>query len=121
MKRIIIYLTNLSLLNLVGCYSQQQIAPNEFNCKNNDDIKVVVNDSSYIFKSGDYYCKDDTLFGTVSQPLDKSSTYKYSISIPVKSIPEIEVNSVDGLLTIISVGVVTVILLLLWSISIKWD
>ena len=51
----------------------------------------------------------------------KVSTYKYSISIPVKSIKEIEVNSVDGLLTIISVGVVTVILLLLWSISIKWE
>ena len=120
MKKIIVYLNIASLLNLVGCYSQQLITTSEFNCENDDDIKVVANDSIYIFKSGDYYCKNDTLFGTVSQPLDKSTTIKYSINIPVKSIKQIEVNTIDPLITIISVGIVAVVFLLVWSSSIEW-
>ena len=50
MKKIIIYLTINSLLNLVGCYYQQQMSVNEYDFNKrhteNRPIKIIKTDST---------------------------------------------------------------------------
>ena len=111
MKKIIIYLTIASLLNLFGCYYQQQMTPEKYNFADNGDIQVTTKDTVYKFKGDDYYYNNDTLFATVSKPLDESSNLKYTISIPVENIEMVEAKKMDTLDTILLTGVITLVIL----------
>ena len=78
MKKIIIYLTIDSLLNLVGCYYQQQMSVNEYDFNKrhteNRPIKIIKTDSTvYILNQYDYQFRDDTLFINQKQTLDNNN------------------------------------------------
>ena len=47
MKKIIIYLIIASFLNLVGCYYQQQMNPEEYNFDEKLDLQVTTKDTTY--------------------------------------------------------------------------
>ena len=92
MKKIIITITILSLLNLIGCYYQEQMKPTKYNFKNEDDINVTTKDTAYNLGGKDYYYDNDTLFVIASKPLDERTTLEYTINIPVNSIEMIKVK-----------------------------
>lgn len=109
MKKIIIYITIASLLNLVGCYYQQQMVPAEYNFKDKDDITVTTTDTVYTLKSDEYYYNNDTLFASVTKPLDDKTNLRYFIGIPVNKIETIETKRIDNLNTTITLGVIALL------------
>jgi len=110
MKRTIIYLIIFSLLSLFGCHYQKQMNPGEFDFENNWEMQVTAKDTVYDFKSGDYFYTNDTLFATVSKPLDDKSNLHYTISIPVESIKTIEAQKMDVLGTVSIFGAVALVI-----------
>ena len=107
-KKLIIYLTIASLLNLVGCYYQQQMTPEEYDFTDNGDIQVTTKDTVYKFNGDDYYYNNDTLFASVTKPLDEKTNLRYTISIPVEKIEIIELEKTDVVGTSLTVLVVLV-------------
>jgi len=106
MKKIIIYLTIASLLNLVGCYYQQQMTPGEYKFDENLDLQVSTKDTTYNILSDDYYYANDTLFAKVLKPLNERTNVKVSVNIPKTEIEKLEVTKKDELasnLTLIGV------------------
>ena len=98
MKRVIIYLTIASLLNLVGCYYQQQMNPEEYNFANGDNIQVTTKDTAYSLITKDYYYDKDTLYTTSLKVVDKNHykvQYKLTTKIPVKDIEKLEIEKTD--------------------------
>lgn len=98
MKKIIIYLTIASLLNLVGCYNQQQMTPEKYNFDENEDLQVTTKDTTYSLTARDYYYNRDTLFATLSQAKyenDHWVRYKSITPIPVKEMEKLEVEKAD--------------------------
>ena len=110
MKKIIICFTILSLLNLFGCHYQKQMNPGEFDFEDNWDMQVTAKDTVYDFKSGDYFYTNDTLFATVSKPLDDKSNLNYTISIPVENIQTIEAQKIDILGTASIFGTIALVI-----------
>ncbi|RPI59675.1 MAG: hypothetical protein EHM44_11700 [Ignavibacteriales bacterium] len=112
MKKIIIYLTIFSLLNLVGCYYQQQMTPEEYNFDEKLDLQVTTKDTIYSLSAEDYYYYKDTLFATVSKFMYKDDywiRYKTATKIPVKDIEKLEIEKIDEAATTwIVVGVVVI-------------
>ena len=113
MKNIIIYLTIASLLNLVGCYYQQQMTPEEYSFTEGDNIQVTTKDTTYSFGAKDYYYDKDTLYSTSLKVVDKNHykvQYKLTTKIPVKDIEKLEIEKTDVTATIgIVAGVVVII------------
>ena len=106
MKRIIIYLTIASLLNLVGCYYQQHMTPEEYNFDENLDLQVSTKDTTYSLSAEDYYYDKDTLFVTVSKFIYKDN-YRVRVTdkiiatkIPVNEIEKLEIEKMDEVVTI---------------------
>jgi len=112
-KKIIIYLTITSLLNLVGCYYQQQMTPEEYDFTDNGDIQVTTKDTVYKFNSDDYYYNNDTLFASVTKPLDERTNLRYSISIPVETIEMVVAKRMNVLGTSLIVGSIVLVVLLI--------
>jgi hypothetical protein len=83
MKRIIISLLIVSLLNLVGCFYMEQMNPGEVNFAENPDIRVTTKDTPYKINGDDYYYNNDT-----------STTIKYSI--PNKSLVTLRIYDILG-------------------------
>ena len=112
-KKIIIYLTIASLLNLVGCYYQQQMNPEEYNFANGDNIQVTTKDTAHSLIAKDYYYDKDTLYTTSLKVVDKNHykvQYKLTTKIPVKDIEKLEIEKTDVTATIgIVAGVVVII------------
>jgi len=107
MKKIIVYLTIFSLLNLAGCYYQKQMNPSEFNFNDKEDIQVTTKDTTYNLSGKDYYYEKDTVFATMRIKLDAQSTLKTNIEIPVEEIKTVAVEKTDALATTFTViGVV---------------
>jgi len=107
MKKIIIYLTIFSMLNLVSCYYQQQMNPEEYNFANGDNIQVTTKDTAYSLIAKDYYYDKDTLYTTSLKVVDKNHykvQYKLTTKIPVKDIEKLEIEKTDEAVTI---GIVT--------------
>ena len=116
MKKIIIYLTIASLLNLVGCYYQQQMNPEEYNFANGDNIQVTTKDTAYSLIAKDYYYDKDTLYTTSLKVVDKNHykvQYKLTTKIPVKDIEKLEIEKTDEAVTI---GIVTGFVLIIAGI-----
>jgi len=113
MKRVIIYLTIASLLNLVGCYYQRQMNPEEYNFTNGDNIQVTTKDTAYSLIAKDYYYNKDTLFATSLKVIDKNHykvQYKLTTKIPVEEIEKLEIEKTDVTATIgLVAGIVVII------------
>jgi hypothetical protein len=113
MKKIIIYLTIASLLNLVGCYYQQQMSPEEYTFTDSDNIQVTTKDTTYSLSAKDYYYDKDTLYVTSIKVIEKNDykvKYKITTKIPVKDIEKLEIEKTDVTATIgIVAGVVVII------------
>ena len=123
MKRVIIHLTIASLLNLVGCYYQQQMNPEEYNFDENLDLQVTTIDTTYAISSDDYYYLNDTLFAKVPVQLDKRTSAKQKINIPSETIKLIEVNRMDTFNTAITLGVIALVALglaFIFSMNNSW-
>ena len=100
MKKIIIYLTIASLLNLVGCYYQQQMTPEEYSFTEGENIQVTTKDTTYSLGAKDYYYDKDTLYATVSVSKwmykdDYWMRYNFVTKIPVKEIEMLEIEKMD--------------------------
>jgi hypothetical protein len=126
-KKIIIYLTIASLLNLVGCYYQQQMNPEKYNFDEKDDIQVTTKDTTYSLSAKDYHYNNDTLYATSLKVVDygrQKVEYKITTKIPVKDIEKLEIVNTDvASTTWIVVGVVVIVAVTLTIILIdaKFD
>jgi len=115
-KKIIIYLTIASLLNLVGCYYQQQISPEEYNFDGKEELQVTTMDSLvHSINSGDYYYERDTLFAKVSKMTPNNVIIKYDTKIPVEEIEKLEIVKMDVLETTLIIGGVLLIVVAIIS------
>ena len=97
-KKIIIYLTIFSMLNIVGCYYQQQMNPEEYNFADGDNIQVTTKDTTYSLIAKDYYYDKDTIYATSIKVIDKNDykvKYKITTKIPVKDIEKLEIEKTD--------------------------
>jgi hypothetical protein len=110
MKKIIICLTIFSMLNLVGCSFHKQMTHGEFNFEDNWDLQVTTKDTTYAISSNDYYYANDTLFVKVPVQLDKRTSAKQKINIPVESIEIIEAQKMDVLGTVAIFGAIAFVL-----------
>ena len=120
MKRVIIHLTIASLLNLVGCYYQQQMNPEEYNFDENLDLQVTTIDTTYAISSDDYYYLNDTLFAKVPVQLDKRTSAKLKFSIPVEKIETVEVEKTDVMATVFTtLGVIVGVLAIVAGLSLS--
>ena len=99
MKKIIITITLLAFLNLIGCYYQEQMNPDEYKFDENSTMKVTTKDTVYNFNGNEYHLASDTLFGKVSKQLDKRRVLIYNVEIPLMDIEEVEVKRTDVLET----------------------
>lgn len=98
MKKIIVYLTIFSLLNLVGCYTQQQVALEEFDFESGEDIRITTKGATHSLNANDYYFNTDTLFANMQQVKYINYEwirYKIATKIPVKDIEKLEVEKTD--------------------------
>jgi len=117
-KKIIIYLTIASLLNLVGCYYQQQMTPEEYNFDEKLDLQVSTKDTTYSLNANDYYYDKDTLYAKVTKWMYKDDywvRYKIDTKIPVKEIEKLEIEKMDEAVTI---GIVTGFVLIIVGIMV---
>jgi len=103
MKKLIIIVTILSFMNLIGCYYQEQMTPADFNFNEKEDMQVTTKDTTYNLSGKDYYFENDTVFATVSKKLDKRTTLKFNIEIPVDEIDTVRVQRTDPLATTLTV------------------
>jgi len=118
MKKIKIYLTIFSLLNLVGCYYQQQMNPEEYNFDENLDLQVTTKDTVYNILGDDYFYANDTLFAKVTIQLDKRTSAKLKVNIPVETIETVEVEKTDVVATVFTtLGLVVLIIATITAIG----
>ena len=102
MKKIFIYLLILSVMNLVGCYYQEQIKPNDYKFDENSKVKITTKDTIYNLSGKDYYFENDTLFAAVSKKIDNQTTLKTNVEIPIENIEIVEVERNDALATVLT-------------------
>lgn len=114
MKKIIISLTLISFLNLVGCYYQEQMNPTEYKYDEKEELWLTTKDTTYVLGKNDYQYQNDTLFATLSKKLDRETTLKTNIEIPIEDVESVEVERTDVIATI---GLTVVIILAVPVIS----
>ena len=117
-KKLIIYLTIASLLNLVGCYYQQQMNVNEFDFSKshmeNRPIKIIKIDSTvYILNQYDYQFRDDTLFIQQKRIMDDNIEKRVWLRVPLNEIQSVEVEKIDAdntisLALVVTAGIVAI-------------
>ena len=103
MNKFIIWSTILSVMNLIGCYYQEQMSPDDYSFDENSIVKITTKDTVYNFNGNDYYLENDTLFGKVSKKLDERRTLKFIVEIPVEDIERVEVERSDAVGTTFTV------------------
>ena len=119
MKKLIIWLTILSVMNLIGCHYQKQMNPGDYTFDENSTIKITTIDSVYNFNENDYYLENDTLFGTVFKLSEERTTPILNVEIPVENMEAVEVERFDVGGTILTVlGSLAGIFLLVMIITI---
>src|SRR5512139_147459 len=94
-KKILVYLTITSLLNLVGCYYQQQMTPGKYKFDEKLDLQVTTKDTTYSLSAKDYYYDKDTLYVTSIKVIEKNDykvKYKITTKISVKEIENLEIE-----------------------------
>jgi len=122
MKKLIIWLTILSVLNLIGCHYQKQVNPGDYTFGENSTIKITTKDSVYNFNENDYHLENDTLFGTVFKLSKERTTPILNVEIPVENMEGVEVERFDVGGTILTVlGVLVGLFLLVTIIHVTKD
>ena len=104
------FLINAILIQIVGCYSYQEITRDEFlNTKENEDLRVTTkNQTSYEFNSEDYIVKNDSIYGNgkiVNTKLKKRYYKDFEGSIYLDDIKSFQFDSFDTISTIIVIAV----------------
>jgi hypothetical protein len=90
------------MLNLVGCYYQQQMTPEEYNFNEKLDLQVTTKDTTYSLSAEDYYYDKDTLYAKVPKWMYKDDywvRYKIDTKIPVKEIEKLKIEKMDEAVT----------------------
>ena len=111
MKKIIITLTILSILNFIGCYSYKEITKDEFiSSEEKLDLHVKTkNQYLYRFHEGDYSANKDSIYGSgkfLDTKLIQAKYNNFSGSIQLEDIETLKFDEFDATLTILSVTVV---------------
>jgi hypothetical protein len=120
MKKLLIVVTILSFLNLVGCYYQEQMNPGDYKFDENSTMKITTKDTVYNFSGNDCSLVNDTLIAEVSKKLDRTTSLKFNIAIPVEDIEEVEIERTNILVTVlIGIGIVETLLELLFFILLQ--
>ena len=101
MKKLIIWLTIFSVMNLIGCYYQEQMNPSDYKFDENSTMKITTKDTVYNFSGDDYSLVNDTLIGIMSKKLDERTTLKINFGIPVENIESVEVERSNTTLSIL--------------------
>ena len=118
MKKFIITITIISFLNLIGCYYQEQMNPGTYNFDEEEKLQLTTKDTTYNIGEKDYKLENDTLFVTFSKKLDRETTLKTVVEIPVENIESVEVKRSDsGLSFLLGLGVVVGLFALIYLIS----
>ena len=107
MKKLIIWLTILVVLNLIGCYYQEQMNPDDYTFDENSTLNVTTKDTVYNFNGNDYRLENDTLFGKISKKLDERRILIYNVEVPVEDMINVELEGIDVIGTTLTIlGVV---------------
>jgi len=109
-KIVSVFLINAILIQIVGCYSYQEITKEEFlKAKENEDLRATTkNQTSYEFDSEDYIVKNDSIYGNgkiVNTKIKKRYYYDFEGSIYLEDIKSFQFDSFDIISTIIVVAV----------------
>ena len=122
MRKLIIVVTILSFMNLIGCYYQEQMNPGDYTFDENSTMKITTKDTVYNFSGDDYYLANDTLIAEVSKKLDRTTSLKLNVSIPVDDIEEVEVERSDTALSILlGLGIVVGVLALAFILTFEFQ
>ena len=97
--------------------------PSKYDFDEKEELHLTTKDTTYIIGAKDYYLENDTLFATLLKKLDRKTTLKTNVEIPVTNIESVEVERSDALATIFTVfgvlvgfvGVIVVIALAAWA------
>lgn len=121
MKKTISIVLISSMVNLIGCYYQEQMTPSSYDYDEHSNILVVTSDTTYKLKGDEYHFANDTLFATLSKQIDRQTTFKYDIKVPLDNIETIEVERTDAFGTVGVVVLVPVItfslLIIIWLVT----
>ena len=117
MKKLIITVTIISILNLLGCYYQEQMNPSEYNFNEKKELHLTTKDTTFSIGENDYYLEDDTLVATLSKKINKQTTLKTNVKIPIQNIETVEVERVDTFETILLTSSIAIPILLITYIE----
>jgi hypothetical protein len=121
MKKFVITITIFSMMSMMGCSYTEQMEPDEIDFNENQDLNVVMTDTTYTLEADHYYYNNDTIFTILSKPLDESPISKFEKQIPVEEIETVEVDKFDYVATIIApLAVVSLIFLIMASGGLLW-
>ena len=117
-KIVSLFLINAILVQIVGCYSYQEITKEDFlNVKEQENLRVTTkNQNSYEFDSEDYIVKNDSIYGNgkiVNTKLKKRYYKDFEGSIYLDDIESFQFDSFDTISTIIVLGVTVGIITLM--------
>jgi hypothetical protein len=111
MKKMMLDILIIAMINLVGCYYQEQMSPANYDFAEDSDIQVTTKDTVYNLKATDYYYYNDSLFVRASQNLNKQTKFKYQVVIPAEDIQKLETKRADVGGTMIIIGVLALVTL----------
>lgn len=95
MRKLIISINIISLINLISCYYQKQMNPYNYSFDENNTMKVITKDSVYNFEGNDYYLEKDTLFGTAFNISGESTSPEVKVAIPIDNMKALDVERFD--------------------------
>jgi hypothetical protein len=122
MKKLIITITILSFLNLISCYSQEQLTSDKYSFDAKDNITVITQDTVYKFSGDKCYVNNDTLFYKVVVTQDQKSMKLKTMTLPLHQTDKIEIERLDGLkTTLLVIGVVVVIVLAIGAATLDFS
>jgi PDZ domain-containing secreted protein len=92
--------------------------PGDYTFDENSTMKITTKDTVYNINGNDCHLENDTLIAEVSKKLDRTTSLKFNVSIPVEDIEEVEIERTDALATVlIGIGIVAGALVLAFFIS----
>jgi len=125
MRKLIIVVTILSFMNLIGCYSYQEITKDEFiKAEEQVDLQVTTkNQHIYEFDEGDYTVQKDSIYGSgklINKKNRNTKTIDFTGSIYLEDIESFKFDRFNALITIIGVAaIVGIIALMVSSVKIS--
>ena len=109
MRKIIIWLTIFSVMNLIGCYSYQEITKDEFTkAEVYLDLQVVTkNQHIYEFDEGDYTVQKDSIYGSgklINKKTINAKFREFTGSIYLEDIETFKFDKYNTVLTVLVIG-----------------